>query len=566
MRILVVSNLFPPQVLGGAEIIAHRHARRLQTRGHVVSVFAGWVAPGDQSGRLEVEERDGLRVWRTPVVSFDPDDNFFAPAIAARLHAVLEAERPDLVHFHNLSGLGFSLVPLVKSNGLPAVVTLQDHAGYCYRATALRPDDTHCREVEECALACRSGVRPRGVGVALPMRLRRDYVAWALAHADRLITPSAALAAAFRAPGATHRAPLEIISQGIDLAAFRSLTRRADDGRVRFLCSAYLGEHKGIPDLLQAAAWLAAEPDLSGRWSLVIAGDGHLRTALEREIASGRLGDAVRYLGRVPRERIIAEMAATDVVVLPSRWSENEPVVLLEAIAAGVAQLATAVGGIPGLVQHEVTGQLVPPSDPQTLARAMAAYVREPGRARRHGDANLRRRERFSEEAAIDATEAVYAAVLQRRRPPTADRPLVLCAGDVPPPQVDEICKNLFRLEEPHPGVRLVWHGWADSETWERAALLWNWSSATTRAMQRALRAGVPILAPRSCAAAVAIADSFGAAVIYDTFLEAMVALARVPHDATALRVLRRNCREAGGILAASVVPEFYGLRGPDLS
>src|SRR5262245_13291141 len=193
-RVLVVSILFPPHVVGGAELVAYRQARELLARGHRVSVFAGWVAPTDQAGRLEIEERDGLRVWRTPVVSFDPDDNFFTPTIAARLQSVLETEQPDVVHFHNLSGLGFSLVPLVKRRGLTTIVTLHDHSGYCYRATALRPDGSPCGQPEECALACSGTVRPRDVDVALPMRLRRDYVAWALGHADRLISPSAALA------------------------------------------------------------------------------------------------------------------------------------------------------------------------------------------------------------------------------------------------------------------------------------------------------------------------------------------------------------------------------------
>jgi glycosyltransferase involved in cell wall biosynthesis len=567
-RILIVSNLFPPHVVGGAEVVAYRQARQLRARGHLVSIFAGSVAPAGRAGRLEVEEEDGLRVWRTPVVSFEPDDNFFAPSIGARLRSVLEVEQPDLVHFHNLSGLGFSLVPLVKRCGLPAIVTLHDHAGYCYRATALRPDDSPCREPEECALACSGTVRPRGVGIDLPMRLRRDYVAWALAQADRLISPSAALAASFTNAGAVDRARLEIISNGIDLAPFRTLTRRLGGGPLRFVCIAYLGEHKGIPDLLQAAARLAADPDLAGRWSLTIAGDGHLRPQLEAEIASGRLGDGVTYLGRVPRERVIAELAATDVIILPSRWPENEPVVLLEAIAAGVAQLATATGGMPDLVQQGITGELVPPGDPEALAGAMAAYVCDPGRARRQGEANLARRDHFSEEAAVNAIERSYDAVTRVAQPRCSELRLVLCAGDGPlAPQVDEICNNLYRLEEPCPGVRLAWHGWVDQGAWSQAALLWNWSSrADHAAMQRALRAGVPILAPTSCSTAAGIAKSFGSALTYDTFLEGMLALARVPHDNAALGVLRRNCREAAAVLAASAPPERYDFPSPVLS
>jgi glycosyltransferase involved in cell wall biosynthesis len=565
-RILIVSNLFPPHVVGGAEVVAHRQAHQLQTRGHSVSVFAGWVGPPDQAGQLEVEDNNGLRIWRTPVRSFEPDDNFLVPNIEARLRAVIEAEQPDIVHFHNLNGLGFSLVPLVKRRGLPSIVTLHDHAGFCFRATALRPDGSLCAEPEECAVACRGAIQPRDVGLSLPMRLRRDYVAWALAHADRLISPSTALAAHFRDAGAAADTQLAVISNGVDLRQFRPPTRRSADGILRFACIAYLGEHKGIPDLLQAAARLAADRVLAGRWSLTIAGDGNLRTQVEAEIAGGRFGRSVTFLGRVPREQIIAELSMTDVVVLPSRWPENEPVVLLEAIASGTAQLATNVGGIPNLVEQGITGELVPPNDPVTLANAMATYIREPDRARRHGEANLARRNRFSEETTLDAIEAVYESALRAPRSWYSDRPVVLCAGDWPLPQVAEICNNLYRMEEPGLGARLIWHDWADPRV-SKAALLWNWSSgASHAAIQHALCAGVPILAPASCATALGIERSFGAALTYNTYLESLVALARLPHDSAALRDLGASCRDAGALLAASAPPHRFHLPAPVLS
>ena len=343
-RVLIVSNLFPPHVVGGAEVVAYRQARQLQARGYAVSVFAGgpWLAT---TGQLATEEDDGLRVWRVPIVSLGPDDSFFIPTVEARLRAVLEVERPDLVHFHNLSGLGYSLIPAVKRYGLPAVVTLHDHAGYCFRGTALRSDNSLCTEPEECGEACQETIRPHRLGIALPMRLRRDYVLGTLSRADRLISPSGALAASFRRSGAPDLADIRVISNGIDLARFRQVARKPSQGVLRFACIAYLGEHKGIPDLLEAAARLTTQSDLAGRWQLTIAGDGHLRGEVEAATRT-RFRGAVKYLGKLPRAQIIAELSATDVIVLPSRWAENEPVVLLEAMAAGVAQLATNVGGI----------------------------------------------------------------------------------------------------------------------------------------------------------------------------------------------------------------------------
>jgi glycosyltransferase involved in cell wall biosynthesis len=561
LRILVVSNLFPPHVVGGAEVVAQRQAAQLRARGHAVSVFAGWVAPPDRAGWLDVEESDGIRIWRTPVVSFDADDNFYAPRVGDRFRAVLESECPDVVHFHNLVGLGHSLIPLAKRSGLPTVVTLHDHSGYCFRATALRPDGSRCDDSERCALTCLGAIRPRGVGLAIPMRLRRDYVAWALSHADLLISPSRALADSYLAAGVADAGRVQVISNGIDVAAFDAPARHPHRPGLRFICIAYLGEHKGVPELLAAAHRLAMQPDLDGRWTLSIVGDGHMRAEVERQTADMSLGGAVRYLGRLPREQVIAEITSSDVVVLASRWPENEPVVLLEAIAAGVAQLATNTGGMPDLVKDGVTGDLVPPGDAEALADAMAAYVRDPRRARRQGAANFARRSTFSEERSIDAIEAAYADATRISAEPRRARPLVLCAGDWPVAHVAEVCNHLYRLEEPCPGARLIWHGWADPIAWSEAALLWNWSAGASHdVIQRALHAGIPLLAPASCSPVCALEAGFGVALTYRTYLEAMVALARLPHDPAALRLLRRDCGEAARLLAASAPPERYRL------
>ncbi len=133
------------------------------------SLRAGWHPPASLAGSRSMT-RDRLRVWRTPVVCIRTGRRFLHPdhRRTAAIRAGV-ADQPDVVHFHNLSGLGFSLIPLVKRYGLPAIVTLHDHAGYCYRATALRPDGSPCR-APEGALACSGAVRPREVGLALPMR------------------------------------------------------------------------------------------------------------------------------------------------------------------------------------------------------------------------------------------------------------------------------------------------------------------------------------------------------------------------------------------------------------
>src|SRR5581483_3341616 len=108
------------------------------------------------------------------------------------------------------------------------------------------------------------------------------------------------------------------------------------------------------------------------------------RSLLEETVQS-ELGRHLRFVGRVPRSELLALMSETDVVVLASIWPENEPVTMLEAIAAGKAQIATRLGGNLELVEDSESGFLIKPGDADELAGAMRRYILKPPLAVMHG-------------------------------------------------------------------------------------------------------------------------------------------------------------------------------------
>jgi len=145
---------------------------------------------------------------------------------------------------------------------------------------------------------------------------------------------------------------------------------------------------------------------------LAIAGDGELRAALEARATP--LGDAVRFLGF--RHDIAALAAGTDVAVLSSD-TEGTPVALIEAAAAGVAAIATAVGGVADIVVDETTGWLVAPGDPAALAGALVAAAGDRDELRRRGAAARRHvRERYGAARMVADVDALYVALLAGRR------------------------------------------------------------------------------------------------------------------------------------------------------
>jgi glycosyltransferase involved in cell wall biosynthesis len=174
-----------------------------------------------------------------------------------------------------------------------------------------------------------------------------------------------------------------VIHNGVPLDVPR---RRAHPGPVTLLSVGRLRAPKGFVTLVRATAGLEAR--------LRIAGDGPDRPALEAEIDRLGLSDHVELLGT--RDDVPELLASSDVFVLSSD-SEGLPMSVLEAMAAGLPVIASAVGGVPEAVRDGETGALVPPRDSAALARALRRLVADPALRERLGDAGRRRvEEEFS--------------------------------------------------------------------------------------------------------------------------------------------------------------------------
>jgi glycosyltransferase involved in cell wall biosynthesis len=152
-------------------------------------------------------------------------------------------------------------------------------------------------------------------------------------------------------------------------------------------------------------------PGERGRLRLVLVGDGPLRTEAEVLLAAAGAREQAWLAGA--RDDVPELLQGLNVFVLPS-IAEGISNTILEAMACGLPVVATRVGGNAELVVAGETGQLVPPSDPDALARAMLAYVRAPARAGREGAAGrVRIERRFSLEAMVERYMAVYDEVLK---------------------------------------------------------------------------------------------------------------------------------------------------------
>jgi len=169
-----------------------------------------------------------------------------------------------------------------------------------------------------------------------------------------------------------------------------------------------LDAQKGVSILLDAAGRVAeARPD----WNLAVVGDGPDRADLGRRAdADSRLAGRVHWLGR--RGDVPGLLKAADLLVLPSLW-EGMPNVVLEAMAAGRAVVATAVEGSEDLVLPGRTGWLVPPGEPGSLAEALLSAAADPGRLRAYGAAGRERvAAEFTPARVVEAYDRLWSRLL----------------------------------------------------------------------------------------------------------------------------------------------------------
>jgi glycosyltransferase involved in cell wall biosynthesis len=319
MRIALVSSSIAPERIGGSEIYAGMLATALAEH-HDVVLYTG-ASKGPQ----------GVETVRLPGLPELPPN---APALRKAawhagdqwLHSVhralkreLRVFRPEVVHSHHPQGLSAAVFTAVSACGARHAHTVHDANVLCARITMMR-DGRFCGG--RC-LTCR------------PQRLIRGNLL--ARHLHRLIAPSDYFRDMHVRAGVVPPERAETIRQGAHPGTTRLRARR-EGGE---LVVGYLGTlavHKGVRTLLHAFRGAPAE------WRLRLAGSGPLERQL---VAEARRDLRLELTGFVSGERKDAFLNALDVLVIPSEYEENAPLVAVEAAVRALPAVVSDRGGLP---------------------------------------------------------------------------------------------------------------------------------------------------------------------------------------------------------------------------
>jgi len=372
MNVLQVIHGYPPHYMAGSEVYTWNLCRQL-AREHRVSVFTRVENPYATPYSVEDSRDDGVFVRRLnkPGRDYTFRDKYLDPRVDDAFRAMMREVRPDVVHVGHLSHLSTQIPAIARDEfGVPTVLTIHDFWMFCFRGQLVRTDDRLCAgpSAEGC-LACARHLFKEWMTPAQVEEWQRQMHDVA-EHFDRCLAPSRTVASFFHAQGVPE-AKVVLSPYGFDVG--RIVPRRAPrtSGPVRFGFLGRVIPVKGVAMLLKAFHATRGEATLD------VWGNPNGHTAWLTELC-GR-DPRVHLRGGYHNGQVQEALDGMDVLVAPSLWLENSPLVIQEAFLAGVPVITSNAGGMAELVRHGLDGFLTPLGDEDALQALLQRVIDRPG-------------------------------------------------------------------------------------------------------------------------------------------------------------------------------------------
>lgn len=408
MKILLTTILFLPEYFAGTEILTYSTAKELQRLGHEVHVLTGFPARSDlaDSERFDYYEYDGIPVTRFhhadvpmgglwDVLEMEYNNRF----VGRWFKDFLERLQPDLVHAVHLARLSASLIDVCRKAGVPIVITPTDFWFVCPANLLRMPDGSCCQGPDRFSVNCirhldfidkpdertivkkvpdwfiitaavfaRLGILPRKrFNFVHAMTKRPAFLMQRLNSVAKVIVPSKIMQEVLVENGLNKKL-MVFSSFGLNLDNIPEVSVRdqSETLRIGFIGSLY--EHKGIQVLLKAVKLLPKDE----QFILKVYGENSAQPDFMNALKELAATDSrITFCGTFPNDKIGEKLAGIDVLVVPSIWYENTPLVIYSAMAAGCPVIASNLGGMSEVVQHNINGLLVEPGNASALAEAL---------------------------------------------------------------------------------------------------------------------------------------------------------------------------------------------------
>ena len=355
MKIVFLSDDFPPQSFGGAGISTYELALAMLEAGQDVSV----ITTCREKGEAGESEYKGLKIFK--IASDYPGKwrayvSLYNAPVVRELENILKRVRPDVVHANNIHHyLSYHSLKVAKRHAKVVVITFRDAMSFSFGKLKtekyLKSFDAHLTWLDQLRQA-RKRWNP----------FRNLMIKYYLGYVDKKFAVSYALKEALEQNGIKN---VEVVHTGIDLEEYSSSPREHNKKTIFF--AGRLSEAKGAKVVERAMQTISKEmPDVE----LVTAGTGD------------------KWLNR---DKMRMAYAATDVVIVPSVCFDALPRTVLEASASRRPIISTPYGGAKEVIEDGVTGYIIDPFKPDELAEKIIDLLKNPEKAEKFGKAGYER-------------------------------------------------------------------------------------------------------------------------------------------------------------------------------
>jgi glycosyltransferase involved in cell wall biosynthesis len=379
--VLVAAHGHPAIAKGGAEIAAWGLYEELSARPDVDAWFLGCESgEGEPHARMTQPFSDREYIYASRGFDWfrfaNPD-----PLFPAAFRALIETIQPDVIHFHHYGRFGIEVFAIARQirPDVRIVLTLHEYLAICahFGQMVTRPNRHLCNEAT--LHACNSCFPEIDRSQFF---LRKLYIQRFLREVDQFVAPSVFLKGRYVAWGLAD-ASISVIENVVAPAGPRLAPTAVESGVFRVGFFGNISHMKGIGVLLEAARLLAE----AGERRIVIEINGEYRLQPPEFQAAfleqlGKAGSNVIHVGAYDEARVDRLMQRMDVVVVPSIWWENSPVVIQEALRNRRPVVCSDIGGMAEKVRDGVDGYHFPVGSAPALAALLVRLAAEHGRGR----------------------------------------------------------------------------------------------------------------------------------------------------------------------------------------
>ncbi len=400
MKIILTVHQFLPDFFAGTEILTYETAKELQKRGHQVEVWTGFPSYVEVSEpkRFDSYIYDGILVQRfyhfylqsvsrSRWLEFEYNNVIFSELFSESL----KSKRPDIVHSFHLGNLSASLITECVKLNIPTVFTATDFWFICPKCQLRLANNTTCNGPSANGVNCLAHMLNRDYLNLLPDWLLRILVCAAkqgwwpekrylplvpaildrpaflkriINHIDRVLVPTRLMEQILLRHG-LKSGKINYLPYGINVNNLERHTFKPASQKVNIGFIGTIAEHKGAHVLLEAVRLLPedlpVEIFIYGRLEEFPEYTLHLK-----EIAGG--DERIHFCGTFPNHKIDFVFLHLDCLVVPSIWYENTPLVIYSAQSTKTPVIATNLGGMAEVIQHEKNGLLFEKGDAAQLA------------------------------------------------------------------------------------------------------------------------------------------------------------------------------------------------------